>query len=207
MPDDQHREARGRSLPTLPWLYVRIGDDRERSEATSAGIALAPRHVPHVGARVVPRQSPLVARRGLRREMEIGEVDDPPGRLAEIPHTVGHTRRDAQEARRAVAQHEPHAYAFRLRALADVDEDDEQAVPRRHVPDVGLAGVEMERLDRARGELAVVDLPQRETRDRRGPSVTETRQLGQRAAVVGESLELDELDAVDGRRGPVGLET
>src|SRR5439155_5000266 len=37
-------------------------------------------------------------------------------------------------------------------------------------------------------------------------SVTETRQLGQRAAVVGESLELDELDAVDGRRGPVGLE-
>src|SRR5207245_4271852 len=64
----------------------------------------------------------------------------------------------------------------------------------------------LERLDRASGELAVVDLPQRETRDRRGPSVTETRQLGQRAAVVGESLELDELDAVDGRRGPVGLE-
>src|SRR5207247_7228949 len=95
---------------------------------------------------------------------------------------------------------------FTLRALADADEDDEQAVPRRHVPDVGVAGVEMERLDRARGELAVVDLPQRETRDRRGPSVTETRQLGQRAAVVGESLELDELDAVDGRRGPVGLE-
>src|SRR5207247_11226598 len=91
-----------------------------------------------------------------RRESEIGEVDDPPGRLAEIPHTVGDTGRDAQEARRAVAQHEPHAYAFRLRALADVDEDDEQAVPRRHVPDVGLAGVEMERLDRARGELAVV---------------------------------------------------
>src|SRR5437867_2409064 len=76
----------------------------------------------------------------------------------------------------------------------------------RYVPDVGLAGVEVERLDRARSELAVVDLAQREPSDRRGPSVTEPRQLGQRATVVRESLELDELDAVDGRRGPVRLD-
>src|SRR2546427_9485680 len=166
MPDDQHREARGRSLPTLPWLYVRIGDDRERSEATSAGIALAPRHVPYVGARVVPRQPPLVARRGLGREMKVGEVDDPSRRRAEIPHAVGHPRRDAQQSRRTVTEHEPRAHALRLRALADVDEDDEHAVARRHVPDVGLARVQVERLDRPGAELAVIDLSQREARER-----------------------------------------
>src|SRR5206468_13069900 len=150
------------------------------------------------------RRRPAVgAHRWLRLEVETGEVDDPAGCLPDIAHAMGNAGWDAQEPRRAVAQHEPHAHALRLRALTDVDEHDEHAVTRGHVPDVGLAGVEVERLDRARRLLAVVDLAQREPSDRRGPSVTEPRQLGQRAAVVRESLELDELDAVDGRRGPV----
>src|SRR5436309_992523 len=38
-----------------------------------------------------------------------------------------------------------------------------------------------------------------------GPPVTEPRQLGQRPSVIGKPLELDELDAGDGRSGPIGL--
>src|SRR5437899_13001958 len=110
MPDDQHREARGRSLPTLPWLYVRIGDARERSEAASAGIALAPRHVPYVGARVVPRQPPLVARRGLGREMKVDEVDDPSRRRAELPPAVIHAPPDAEPARATVTARAPRPH-------------------------------------------------------------------------------------------------
>src|SRR3989475_8089690 len=133
---------------------------------TSSFNRLAPRHVPYVGARVVPRQTPLVARRGLGREMKIGEVDDPSRRCAEIPHAVGHPRWDAQQSRRTVTEHEPRAHALRLRALADVDEDDEHAVAWRHVPDVGLARVQVERLDRPGAELAVIDLSQRDARER-----------------------------------------
>src|SRR5207244_1376308 len=75
----------------------------------------------------------------------------------------------------------------------------------RHVPYVGLARVQVERLDRPGAELAVIDLSQREARECRGPPVTEPRQLGQRPSVIGKPLELDELDAVDGRSGPIGL--
>src|SRR2546425_436030 len=38
-PNGEHREARGRSRPERTRLYVRIGDDRERSEAKSIGVA------------------------------------------------------------------------------------------------------------------------------------------------------------------------
>src|SRR5438128_5574126 len=38
-PNGEHREARGRSRPERARLYVRIGDDRERSEAKSIGVA------------------------------------------------------------------------------------------------------------------------------------------------------------------------
>src|SRR5437667_247586 len=38
-PNGEHREARGRSRPERTRLYVRIGDDRERSEATPVGLA------------------------------------------------------------------------------------------------------------------------------------------------------------------------
>src|SRR5437016_13895102 len=38
-PTGEHREARGRSRPERTRLYVRIGDDRERSEATPVGLA------------------------------------------------------------------------------------------------------------------------------------------------------------------------
>src|SRR5438445_12614188 len=37
-PNGEHREARGRSRPERTPLYVRIGDDRERSEAKPAGL-------------------------------------------------------------------------------------------------------------------------------------------------------------------------
>src|SRR3989441_2322070 len=38
-PNDEHDEARGRSRPERTRLYVRIGDDRERSQAKSVGVA------------------------------------------------------------------------------------------------------------------------------------------------------------------------
>src|SRR5437867_13295703 len=103
---------------------------------TSSFTRLTPRHVPDVGARVVPRQPPLVAHRGLRREVEIGEVDDPSGCLPDISHAMGDAGWDAQEPRRAVAQHEPHAHALRLRALTDVDEYAAHKVYRGHVSEV-----------------------------------------------------------------------
>src|SRR3989442_13878150 len=37
-PNGEHREARGRSRPERTRLYVRIGDDRERSGATPVGL-------------------------------------------------------------------------------------------------------------------------------------------------------------------------
>src|SRR2546425_12682478 len=39
MPNGEHREARGRSRPERTRLYVRIGDDRERSGAKPVGVA------------------------------------------------------------------------------------------------------------------------------------------------------------------------
>src|SRR5437867_4951664 len=38
-PNGEHREARGRSRPERTRLYVRIGDDRERSVARPCGVA------------------------------------------------------------------------------------------------------------------------------------------------------------------------
>src|SRR2546425_6840463 len=38
-PNGEHREARGRSRPERTQLYVRLGDDRERSQAKPVGLA------------------------------------------------------------------------------------------------------------------------------------------------------------------------
>src|SRR3989454_6449880 len=173
---------------------------------TSSFTSLPARHFPDLGARVVPRQPALVAHRRLGREMDIGEIDDPAGRRREVPHAVRDPWRNAHEAGGAGAEGEPHARAFGLRALSRVDQDQEHPVGRRHVPDIGLALMEVERLDRPGLDLAGVDLPQGEAGDRLRMAVRQTRQLGHASPVVGESLELDDLDAVDGGCRAVGLD-
>jgi hypothetical protein len=62
---------------------------------------------------------------------------------------VSDARRDAHEAVLAVAEHEAHRLAFGRRAGAAVVQHQQQLVARRHVPDVGLAMVHVERLHRA----------------------------------------------------------
>src|SRR5215831_5720295 len=100
---------------------------------------------------------------------------------------------------------EPHARALGLRALAYVEQDEQHPIGRRHVPDVGLALMEVERLDRAGLDLAVVDLAHFEALERLWVAAGQTRQLGHAPTVVGESLELDDLDTFDRRTGTVGL--
>src|SRR5207237_9125215 len=64
----------------------------------------APRHLPDVFAREVPRQTTLVARRRLRREVQVGEINDAAGALAEIAHAVRDAGRDDEQSRRAGAE-------------------------------------------------------------------------------------------------------
>src|SRR2546422_8505775 len=173
---------------------------------TSSFTMLPSRHFPDLGARVVPRQPALVAHRGLCREMHVGEVDDPSGPRREVPDAVRDAGRDAHEARGAGPEGEPHAHAFGLSALPHVEQDHQHPVGRRYVPDVGLALVEVERLDRAGLDLAVVDLAHDEAGEGLGMAVRQARQLGHAPAVVREPLELDDLDAVDRRRRAVGLD-
>src|SRR5207249_5137571 len=96
---------------------------------------------------------------------------------------------------------------------AHIQQDEEHLVRGRDEPDVGLPAVEVEGLDGAGLQLAVVDLLDLEARQSRMHAALEPPQLGERAAVVVEALELHQLDAVDpGRRrvllegeGPLGL--
>src|SRR2546428_8574464 len=145
---------------------------------TSSFTSLPARHVPDLRARVVPRQPALVAHRWLGREMDVGEVNDPARRRREVPYAMRDPGRDAHEARGAGAEGEPHTRAFGLRALPHVEQDQEHPVGRRHVPDVGLALMEMERLDRSGLDLTVVDLTEREARNRLGMAVRKAGQLG-----------------------------
>src|SRR5262245_3227263 len=119
---------------------------------------LASRHVPDVGARIVPGQPSLVAGRRFGTELDVDEINDPPDTGAKIAHAVGNAGRDANQPRAAISQHEPHLDPFRRRSLANVEEDEQHAIGGRHVPDVGLADVEMVGLDDAGLDLAVVDL-------------------------------------------------
>src|SRR5213080_3071275 len=82
----------------------------------------APRNLPDVFAREVPRQTTLVARRRLRREVQIGEINDAAGALAEIAHAVRDAGRDDEQSGRAVAEHEPLPGAVGARALAHVEQ-------------------------------------------------------------------------------------
>src|ERR1700741_2898166 len=65
--------------------------------------------------------------------------------------------------------------------------------------------MQMERLDRAGLDFAVVDLAHLEALERLRMSAGQPAELGHAATVVGEPLELDDLDAFDGRRGTVRL--
>src|SRR5206468_8943892 len=80
------------------------------------------------------------------------------------------------------------------------------AIGRRNEPDVGLARVQVERLDHARRHLAVVDLTHREVAEPGGAAVGQTRQLGHGAAVIGVARQLDQAHALDGGRTAVRLE-
>src|SRR3989441_4261753 len=173
---------------------------------TSSFTSLPARHVPDLRARVVTRQPALLAHRWPGREMDVGEANDPARRRREVPYAMRAPGRDAHEARGAGAEGEPHTCAFGLRALPHVEQDQEHPVGRRHVPDVGLALMEMERLDRSGLDLTVVDLTEREARNRLGMTVRQACQLGHASPVVRKSLELDDLDAVDRGRRAVGLD-
>src|SRR6267142_2284837 len=115
-------------------------------------------------------------------------------------------RWDANQARGAGAEREAHARALGLRALPHVEQHQQHPIGRRHVPDVGLALVEVVRLDRAGLDLAVVDLAYGEAGERLGMALGQARRLGHAPAVVREPLELDDLDAVDAGRRTIGLD-
>src|SRR6266508_3643379 len=119
---------------------------------------LFPHGVPNARASEVPGQPPLVAlaRRGL--ELHVDEIDDAPPRCREVPHAVRHARRNAHEARGAVAQDEPARDLLRRRAGADVEQHQQHLVAGRNEPDVRLLPVDVEGLDRPGLQLAVVDL-------------------------------------------------
>ena len=74
------------------------------------------------------------------------------------------------------------------------------------VPDVGLAEVNVIRLDDPGLHLAVVHLADGEARERRHPSVHQPRQLRHGATVVVMATELDHLDALDRPCGRVRLD-
>src|SRR5439155_1576187 len=74
----------------------------------------APRHLPDVFAREVPRQTTLVARRRRRRGVQVGEMNDAAGALAEIAHAV----RDAWRLNARLASGENSMRATRPRPVA-----------------------------------------------------------------------------------------
>src|SRR6266545_859294 len=165
---------------------------------------LFPHGVPNARASEVPGQPPLVAlaRRGL--ELHVDEIDDAPPRCREVPHAVRHARRNAHEARGAVAQDEPARDLLRRRAGADVEQHQQHLVAGRNEPDVRLLPVDVEGLDRPGLQLAVVDLFDFEARKGGVDAVAEPAELSEAPAIVGEALEVDQLHALNGRfRGVV----
>src|SRR5258708_15904037 len=94
--------------------------------------------------------------------MQGGEVDDASGGLAEIAHAMSDAGRDHEQTGGAVAEHDALAGVLRARAVAHVEQYHQHAVRRRHEPHVGLARVQVERLDGAGRYPAVVDLAPRE---------------------------------------------
>src|SRR5262249_16614104 len=160
---------------------------------------------PDVRPGKVPRQPSFVTLRRLRREVQIREIDDPARGRCHVAKAVGHPWWDSKEPGSTLAEHQTHARAFGPRALPNVEQNDQHAIGRRHVPDVRLSRVDVEGLDHARLDLAVVDLTDGEVPERLGASFIRADELGKVPAIVAEALELDELDAVDrlGRR--VGL--
>src|SRR3989304_3058341 len=167
---------------------------------------LSPHDVPDARAGEAPRQSPLVALARGRLELHVDEIDDAPPRHREVLHAVRHSRRNAHEARGAVAQDEPARHLFRRRARSDVAPDPEHLVAGRDEPDVRLAPVDVEGLDRAGLHLAVVPLLDLEARKGGVDARAEAPELREVPAVVREALEVDELDALDGRRRGVVLQ-
>src|SRR5262249_10583165 len=127
---------------------------------------------PDVRPGKVPRQPPFVTLRRLRREVQIREIDDPARGRRDVAQAVGHARRDPKEPGRPVAEHHTHASTFGPRALPNVEQNDQHAIGRRHVPDIRLSRVDVERLDHARLDLAVVDLTDGTVPERPGAAVT-----------------------------------
>src|SRR6266849_4129733 len=166
---------------------------------------LSPHDVPDARPGEVPGQPSLVGLGCGRAELHVDEVDDAPPRGREVLHAMRHARRNAHEARGAVAQDEPPRHLLRRRARADVEQHQQHLVRGRDEPDVRLPSVDVEGLDRAGLELAVVDLLDLEPREPGVDALPEAPQLGEVPAVVREALEVDQLHALDGRLGGVVL--
>ena len=155
---------------------------------------------------VVPGEPPFVAP-VVGRELHVDEVDDRGRRgRAQVLRAVGDAGRDAHQARVAVAEHEALHESLGRRALAHVGRDQGQLVGGRHVPHVGLALVQVEGLDRQRLHRAVVDLKAMEALQPLHQPVVQARELGHRAAVVVEALELHDLEPLDRAPGLVVLD-
>src|SRR5215467_6728298 len=108
---------------------------------------------PDVRPGKVPWQPSFVTLRRLRREVEIREIDDPARGRRHVAKAVGHPRGNPKEPGVAVTEHETHTHAFGPRAFPNVEQNDEHAIGRRHVPDIRLSRVDMERLDHTRLDL------------------------------------------------------
>jgi len=68
----EHHKARGRSQPERTRLYVRIGDDRERGEATHIGAARYWRSIRRTSEIMINENPTEMGRRPLERESGTG---------------------------------------------------------------------------------------------------------------------------------------
>src|SRR3990172_8250640 len=132
--------------------------------------------------------------------------DVPDARAGEVPRQAPPAGGKARGARAPAPGDEPARHLFRRRARSDVEQHQEHLVAGRDEPDVRLAPVDVEGLDRAGLHLAVVHLLDLEARKGGVDARAEAPELREVPAVVGEALEVDELDALDGRRSGVVLQ-
>src|SRR5262245_5926515 len=153
------------------------GGESWRSRSPKEAPALTADDFPDLGAEMIPRKATLVAILS-RRELDVDEVENAAARRREVAASMRDARRDPHEAARAVADHEAHRRPLRARALAAIVQHQQKLVAGGHVPDVGLALVEVERLDGARVELRVVHLAHRESRELRVDPRVEAAELG-----------------------------
>src|SRR5262245_21486306 len=162
--------------------------------------------VPDVRADEVPGQPALVALGGSRLKLHVDEVDDAAARGADVLDTVGHARGDADQTRGTVAHGKAADDLLGGRARPEVDQDEQHLIAWWDEPDVGLAPVQVERLDGPGVYLAVVDLFHFEARQGRVHARAEPAQLREVAPIVAEALELDDIHTLDLRLGDVVLD-